>query len=86
MFSKIGDILFCCFSKPLQYIGLDTMGQITCSAFHSFDIFDLSKMMKSSHKFFNKINELVNKIKFTNADSEVITSLPEIQVLKLNQH
>ena len=43
-------------------------------------------MVKSSNKFFNKINKLVNKIKLTNTVSEVIMSLPEIQVLKLNQH
>lgn len=43
-------------------------------------------MVKSSNKFFNKINKLVNKIKLTNTVSEVIMSLSEIQVLKLNQH
>lgn len=66
--------------------GLDTSGQVICSAFYSFDIVDLSKMVKSSNKFFNKINKLVNKIKLTNTVSEVIMRLPEIQVLKLNQH
>lgn len=86
MFVMIGDIPFLCLSKPLQYIGLDTRGQVICSAFHSFDIFDLSRMVKSSNKFFNKINKLVNKIKLINTVSEVIMSLPEIQVLKLNQH
>lgn len=82
----IGDIPFLCLSKPLQNIGLDTTGQVTCSAFHSFDIFDLLKMVESCNKFFNITNKLANKIKFTNADSEVFMSLPEIQVLKVNQH